>query len=157
MIVKYKKMCSWSYCVRHVSSSYQSTSLGFNSGDGHLFSYSKITPHIISCRVVKRQKRTVFDTHVLHAILCYTKFNNAFVLLFVHECLRDTQTFWCLCTKILILHHTHTQYLYTHFIQTFHTHKYKTQNVFEKIASTFCHSRVLSGARDTKHTKAISG
>ena len=91
----------------------------------------------ISCRVVKRQKRTVFDTHILHATLCYTKFNNAFVLLFVHECLRDTQTFWCLCTKILILHHTHTQYLYTHFIQTFHTHKYKTQNVFEKIPSTF--------------------
>ena len=79
-------MCSWTY----VTSSCRFTSLGFNSGDVHLFSCTKINHHLV--RIIRtlcrdRQKRFVF----VHTF--YTQY--AFVIILGHECLRVAQTFWC--------------------------------------------------------------
>ena len=101
-------------------------------------------------RTLRRVRKNVsFGTHVLYTKCIRDTFGSRMStrytnILAQNVCVRKIQFFiHTLCT------HTH---------HTFYTHiNTKLQNVFVKSPSTFCHSRVLSGARDTNHTKAIYG
>ena len=111
-------MCSWTY----VTSSCHFTSLGFDSGDVHLFSCTKINHHLV--RIIRtlcrdRQKRLVF-VHAFHTqyLLC-DKIHSWYFWVTNVYAMHKHFSIKCLCTKIQYFIHT---LLHTPFIQTFHTH-----------------------------------